>query len=137
MAGVRRVEHGDLEETRRDMVAMLTALEGHHGCTFTLQWLAFPSVGDARGGRIEVSLIVAIPGTSGGALVEEITDDVDDVLNGPPGLWTFDRVTDPAELEAILNPFEPAYVAEIVRREEDLPGREQGPDSVQGVGQYL
>lgn len=138
LIGVREVERSDLAETRRDLVAMLTAFEGHRGCTFTLQWLAFPALHDAHGGRIEVSVIVRIPAGTTEPDVEEIADDVSDVLNGPPGLWTFQRVTDAPQLERILRPFDAHYLAEIARREESLPGADVlATDGAQRVGQYL
>lgn len=138
LVGVREVDEDELKETRRDLVAMLTAFEGHRGCTFTLQWLAFPALNDGRGGRIEVSAIVSIPFGTTDAVIEEIADDVSDVLNGPPGLWTFERVTEATELEHILRPFDANHFAEIARREESLPGADMlAVDGARQVGQYL
>ncbi|MGD9961485.1 hypothetical protein [Nocardioides sp.] len=138
LVGVREVDEDELRETRRDLVAMLTAFEGHRGCTFTLQWLAFPALDDVHGGHIEVSVIVKIPAGMTGAVIEEIADDVSDVLNGPPGLWTFERVTEASELENILRPFDAHYFAEISRREESLPGADlHAVDGARQVGQYL
>lgn len=138
LVGVREVDEEELTETRRDLVAMLTAFEGHRGCTFTLQWLAFPALNGAEGGRIDVSVIVNVPADTSEAIVEEVADDVSDVLNGPPGLWTFARVTDPAELETVLRPFVANHFAEISRREESLPGADAfAGDGARQVGQYL
>lgn len=136
MTSVREVDENELTETRRDLVAMLTALEGHRECTFTLQWLAYPALADGYGGSLEVSVIVAIPSGTTQAGVEEISDDVSDVLNGPPGLWTFERVTAAAELDRILHPFEPNHLAEVARREEPLPGSDMHDGGIQ-IGQYL
>lgn len=138
LVGVREVAEGELKDTRRDLVAMLTAFEGHRGCTFTLQWLAFLAANDSHGGRIEISVIVNIPSGATAAVVEEIADDVSDVLNGPPGLWTFEPVTKESELEHILRPFEAKHFAEIARSEESLPGANTlAADAAQQLGQYL
>lgn len=138
LVGVREVEEKELQETRRDLVAMLTAFEGHRGCTFTLQWLAFPTLNDPHGGSIEVAVIVNVPAGTSEVIIEEIADDVSDVLNGPPGLWAFQRVTDEQELEAILRPFDANHFAEIARREESLPGAEAlAGDGARQAGLYL
>lgn len=138
LVGVREVDEEEVKETRRDLVAMLTAFEGHRGCTFTLQWLAFPAVDGGDGGRIEVSVIVNVPAGTSKAIIEEVADDVSDVLNGPPGLWAFERVTDPSDLETILRPFVANHFAEVARREDRLPGGDAlAISESQQLGQYL
>ena len=124
LVAVRRPEDADTAGVPRDLVAVLTALEGHRDASFTVQWVCDPRPGDARGGRIELAVLTALPLATDRDRQVELVDDVSDLLNGLPHLWRFEPVTDHDELARLIDPLEAEHVAEIVRREEELPHAE-------------
>lgn len=120
LRSVRVLDAGDFADIQRDLVAVTTGLEGHLDCCFTVQWLCDPRPGDPHGGQIEVSVLTRIDGDPSDAKVAEIVDDLLDLLNGPPGVWSFEAVVDSDRLAELLDPWEPAHIAGIARREESL-----------------
>ncbi|WP_147381481.1 type IV secretory system conjugative DNA transfer family protein [Nocardioides immobilis] len=120
LVSMRTVDDADPDEIRRDLVAVVTALEGHTDCSFTVQWMCDPRPNDPQDGVIDVAVLTAFNGGSLPDRIDEVADDVVDLLNGPPGVWRFEVVEDELALAVLLDPIVPTHLAGIVRREAPL-----------------
>lgn len=117
------------EEISRDGAALIAALEDQRDARFVVQTTCFPDVDRPERGRLEVHLIVIDAGMDSERR-SELLDDLEDLLSAPPLRWSFSPVESESDLLALVEPFEPAHVAEVARREEPcLP-----TDRVGGVG---
>ena len=106
----------------RDMVALITALEGQSGARVGLQVVGRPEPKSPERGVLEVHVLgVVVPQDAPAAtamLLHTLADDLEDLLCMPPLRWSFRPVTDEVELQRVLHPLAPHHLAEIVRREE-------------------
>lgn len=103
-----------------DSLALVMSLDGHTDSCFVIQMVARPA--EPGRGRLELHLIASVRGADGepatDARVAEVCDDLLDVMSAPPLRWEFEPVRSGEALAAVLDPVEPAHVAEIARREE-------------------
>lgn len=104
------------EEITRDGVAFITALEAQRDARFVLQTTCIPDLERPERGRLKVHLVVIDDATS--ERRAELLDDLQDVLAAPPLRWSFSPVFGQEELHRLLEPLEPAHLAEVARREE-------------------
>jgi len=110
------------EVISRDMVSLITALEGHVGTRVVMQLVSRPEPKSPERGVLEVHILgIVLPRNDDMSTllgVRELADDLDDLLAMPPLRWSFRRVVELDELDRVLKPLDANYFAEIARREE-------------------
>jgi len=117
----------DAELVTREMVAILTALEGRRGCRVVLQTTCHPDDKSPERGAIAVRLLgVASVGseTETEHRLADLAEDLSDALATPPLRWSFRPITDPSELQRASAPFVPFTSPRSPAREEEAPPRE-------------
>jgi len=106
----------------REMVALITALEGERDVRIVLQTLARPDQKNPEQGTLQVHLIGVVAAVLGAdpdqQVVHQLAEDIQDLVGSPPLRWSFRPVNDPGELDGILEPLPNSHFAEITRREE-------------------
>lgn len=112
----------DASAVTRDMVALVTALEGQLDARVVVQIVSRPEPKAPEHGTLQVH-VLGVVGPLDGRIAEEervqvLADDLIDLLGAPPLRWSFRPVADRDELRDVLEPIECHHFAEVVRHEE-------------------
>lgn len=106
----------------RDQIHLLSALHGHRGVRFVLQYLADPSAARADE-QFRVDLLAVAPVDEHGpdpSELGQLVGDLDDLLCGHDRWYRFAPISAAEEISRVIRPFEAASAAEVLRREEPV-----------------